>query len=199
MGKPRHTLHKRSPAGVDWALLVAAGVCGGVVLATLIIGSGGFAIKREIDVVELAQVTVVAAAALILQRRYDKCKRLQQAESEQIATVIAGALSAASECHRQFRTAQISPQGAVESAARQGLVQIFAQLDAEIIAIERLVNDCGLSSPDDEFIGRNERFNDIVMKEGLNTPSLSGASADIAFTDLRLALARTRRRVLLRL
>jgi deoxyxylulose-5-phosphate synthase len=174
-------------------LAASASFFGGIMVAAVAI-AWPLTIKRDIDLIELAKVTVLAVAAFVVKDRYDRRTRAKEGERGLIETVIAAAWTAATECQQLFRSADLNGT-AVTTRSREELVRAFTQLDSEIVLLERLVVDGGLASSDDAFVRANEDFNDVVLSAGLHQALMVRPRAEEAYRDLRLALARLRRKV----
>jgi deoxyxylulose-5-phosphate synthase len=174
-------------------LAAAAAFFAGIMVAAVVI-AWPLEIKREIDLIELAKVTVLAIAAFVVKDRYDRRTRAKEGERGLIETVIGAAWSAATECQQLFRAAELNGT-AIATRSREQLVRAFSQLDSEIVLLERLVVDSGLGGSDDSFVRANEELNDVILSEGLHQALMAQPRAEEAYRELRLALARLRRKI----
>ena len=166
---------------------------GVIVVALLVVH--GWEIKKEIDLLEIFKISLLAVVVLLFRRYQEKRDRARQGEQGQLLTIIDDTLKNLSAIHRMFRVAEITERGVVAATSRDQLVMAFDVLDSQILVIERMLHDCDCSSPDDRYATANEHYNDVLMRNGLNSPVTSRPAAEEAYRDLHLALWRTRLRI----
>jgi hypothetical protein len=185
-------LHLSGAAGV--AIFVALGLAVGVALTALLVVQG-WEFKREIDLLEILKLSLIAVVVLLFRRHQEKRDRARQGEREQLLSILDDTLKHAADTHRMFREADVTEQGAVATASRDRLVMAFDELDSHILLLEGMLHDCGSSSTADKYCATNECYNDVVMRNGLNAPITSRPAAEQAYRDLYMALWRARLRI----
>lgn len=195
MERTSRQVHSSIRAGVELGLGLGIAFVVGLCVAFALIENHGFAVKREIDLVEVAKITLLALAALFLKRHHERRDRAEAGEREQLLAMIDEATRQANELITTYTAAEVGPRGAVTTASREKIVSLFDALDSSIFLLERLLYECSCTSPEDRFTGASEKFNDAVMVEGLTAFSTGRAKALQTHRELVVELARARLRV----
>jgi hypothetical protein len=161
----------------------------GFAVAIVLIDLYGFHAKSEIDVVELIKIVLVATAAYLAKKYFDRREHASKAEEQILSVVIDETLKTAGECQLKFR--ECAATDSVSEAAREDLVGRFAQLENEVVAIEDLLRNLSIEPPS-EMTTAFDDFADILTNDALDTPRLSRPAAEGAYRRLRVALHKIR-------
>lgn len=170
-------------AGVG--ILLGSVFVAGLIAAFVLFNAFDFHAKTEIDLVEVLKVGVIAGAAVVVKKYFDRQEHISKTEEQTVSALVTDALATARSCQEKYR--QCVPLSKIDESSRDALVGLLAQLENEIVAIEELLRRSNVEPPD-ELASALDEFAEVLTNSGLADPRLCRPAAEAGFRRIRVAL-----------